>query len=199
VVRRGTAGLSALGERPDGDAIVSNVPGLVLAVVVADCVPVLLADARAGAAAAVHAGWRGTCQGVVKAAVEALVRECGSRPDDLLAAIGPSIGPNDYEVGEALLAEFAEAGHGASEVARWFGRTDAGRLSLDLWQATRDQLEAAGVRPGAIFTAGLSTASCPGCFESFRRDGAGAGRMAALVRVPEHTPGRDRQVGEPVF
>lgn len=168
---------------PDGDAVVSNQPGAVLAVVVADCVPILLVDPRAGAAAAIHAGWRGTCSGVAGAAVDAMASAWGTRAADLVAAIGPSIGPDDYEVGESLVTAFQDAGHGADAVDRWFSRT-AGKLSLDLWQATRDQLIAAGVRAEQIFTAGLSTWQHPGWLESYRRDGAAAGRLVAAVAVP---------------
>jgi YfiH family protein len=167
---------------PDGDAIVSNRAGAVLAVVVADCVPLLLADPRLGAAAAVHAGWRGTCAGVTGAAVAAMRQTWGSSPDDLVAAMGPSIGPDDYEVGETLIDAFRDAGHGAS-VDRWFSRRD-GTLRLDLWRANVEQLEAAGVRPDRVFTAGLSTAVHPSWLESYRRDGAAAGRLVAAIVVP---------------
>jgi YfiH family protein len=171
--------------KPDGDALVSNVPGLVLAVLVADCVPILLADARTGAAGAAHAGWRGTCAGIAPAVVETMAERFGARPEDLVAAIGPSIGPDDYEVGDSLLADFAAAGHDRAALARWFCRGDAGgRLRLDLWQANRDQLIAAGVDSARIHVCGLSTFHHPAWFESYRRDGPGAGRMAAVVRVP---------------
>ncbi len=183
VVRAGDPASMDAAVLPDGDALVSNVPGVVLAVVVADCVPVLIVDPRVGAAAAVHAGWRGTAAGIVSAAVEALAEHWGSRPADMLAAIGPSIGPDDYDVGEALIDAFREAGHGES-VDRWFSRTDD-RLRLDLWRANRDQLEAAGVPAGNIVSAHLSTAAHPGWLESYRRDGARAGRLVAAVVVPQ--------------
>ena len=183
VLQRGEVTAAARGERPDGDAIVSNEPGLVLAVMVADCVPILLADRRSGAAGAVHAGWRGTCARVAPAAVERLITEFGTRPDDVIAAIGPSIGPDDYEVGEALVAAFRSAGHGPEDVARWFIRRSS-RLHLDLWSANRDQLVAVGVSPDRIFTCGLSTRAHPEVFDSYRSDGERAGRMAALIRVP---------------
>ena len=171
----------ATGRLPDGDAIVSNAAGAVLAVVVADCVPLLMADARIGAAAAVHAGWRGTCAGVATSAVEAMRAAFGTRPDDLHVAIGPSIGPADYQVGETVVEAFRAAGHGGS-FERWFSR--AGGLRLDLWQANLDQLETAGVRRDRIAVAGLSTAAHPGWLESFRRDGAAAGRLVAAIVVP---------------
>jgi len=117
------------------------------------------------------------------AAVERLTTEFGTRPDDVVAAIGPSIGPDDYEVGEALVDAFRSAGHGPEEVARWFIRRSS-RLHLDLWSANRDQLVTAGVSPDRIFTCGLSTCAHPEVFDSYRSDGERAGRMAALIVVP---------------
>jgi polyphenol oxidase len=184
VVRRGDVGVTTTSERPDGDAIVSDAPGLALAVVVADCVPILLADREGRAVAAIHAGWRGTCAGIATAAVEAMSRAFGTRPADLVAAIGPSIGPGDYVVGESLVDAFIAAGHDHASVKRWFRRAPAAdALLLDLWGANRDQLERAGVRPESIHSSGLSTLAHPGWFESFRRDAGQAGRMIAVVRV----------------
>lgn len=183
VLRRGEVPEGAAEMRPDGDAIVSNQPGLVLAVMVADCVPILIVDRRQGAAAAVHAGWRGTCARVAPAAIDAMRREFGSHADDLLAAIGPSVGPDDYEVGEALLDAFKDAGHQSRDVDRWFTRSTA-KPHLDLWRASTDQLIAAGVKAERVFSCGLSTVAHPAVFDSYRVDGAKAGRMSALVVVP---------------
>jgi polyphenol oxidase len=183
VLKRGEVSDQAGELKPDGDAIASNQPGLVLAVVVADCVPVLIVDPVNGAAGAVHAGWRGTCAQVAPAAVAAMQRHFGTNPADLLAAIGPSVGPQDYEVGESLLEAFAKAGHSAEHLDRWFIRTTP-RPHLDLWRANGDQLAAAGLRRDRIFTSGLSTVTHPSVFESYRVDGERAGRMAGLIVVP---------------
>lgn len=183
VLRRGDVTETAPDLRPDGDAIVSNEAGLILAVMVADCVPILVVDPVIGAAAAVHAGWRGTCARVAPAAVEAMRREFGSRPADLIAAIGPSAGPDDYEVGGSLREAFRDAGHDARDLERWFIPTTP-KPHLDLWRANADQLAAAGVAPDRIHTCGLSTVSHPGVFDSYRVDGERAGRMAGLVVVP---------------
>ena len=183
MLRRGDVPDGAAAMRPDGDAIASNQPGLVLAVMVADCVPILLVDRKQGAAAAVHAGWRGTCARVAPAAIEVMRREFGSDPKDLIAAIGPSVGPDDYEVGDAVIDAFKAAGHGSGAVDRWFIRSTA-RLHLDLWRANADQLAAAGVNESRVFTCGLSTVAHATVFDSYRVHGEKAGRMAALVVVP---------------
>ena len=173
---------------PDGDAIVSNVEGATLAVLVADCVPILIADPDSGAVGAVHAGWRGTCASVVKAAVESMIREFDANPSTMVAAIGPSVGPDDYEVGDSLIEAFKAAGHDDRDIERWFRRAP-GKLRLDLWSANRDQLIAAGLTADHIDLCGLSTLPHPDVFASYRRDGERAGRMAALIRVPSHAGG----------
>ena len=183
ILKKGEVPTGAHQQRPDGDAIVSNEPGLALAVMVADCVPILLCDPSRGAAAAIHAGWRGTCARVVHSAVKAMQREFGCDPADLLAAIGPSVGPADYQVGESLIASFLEAGHSRSRVDTWFNRRRA-RLFLDLWAANTDQLIESGIEAGRIFLCGLSTVSRPDIFDSYRVEGEDAGRMAAIIVVP---------------
>lgn len=183
VLRRGEVPKDAAAMRPDGDAVASNHPGLVLAVMVADCVPILIVDRRQGAAAAVHAGWRGTCARVGPTAIDAMRREFGTRPDDMIAAIGPSVGPDDYEVGDAVRDAFRSAGHDSRDLDRWFIRSTA-KPHLDLWKANADQLVAAGMKADRVLACGLSTVAHPDVFDSYRVDGEKAGRMAALVVVP---------------
>ena len=183
ILKRGAMPDGAANMRPDGDAVVSNQPGLALAVMVADCNPILVVDPTRGAAAAIHAGWRGTCARVGPAAIDTMRREFGSDPSDLIAAIGPSVGPDDYEVGESLLDAFAEAGHSRADIDRWFIRSKP-RPHLDLWAANRDQLAAAGLRDDHIYICGLSTVSHPDVFDSYRVAGEKAGRMAGIIVVP---------------
>jgi polyphenol oxidase len=167
---------------PEADIVVSNDPCVALAVQVADCVPLLIADRSTGAVAAAHAGWRGTAANVAATTVAALAREFGSRPADLLVAQGPSIGPCCYTVGEELVGEFRRSGFG-DVVDRWFGLDADGRLRLDLWTANRDQLVQAGVPPAHIHQSQLCTSSHPGVFASYRRDGKGTGRIAGVIRA----------------
>jgi YfiH family protein len=188
VLKRGDATAEALLERPEADAIVSNEPGLALVVLVADCVPMVIADPQTGAAGCVHAGWRGTSAGVATATIDALRREFGSAPETLIAAIGPSIGPCCYEVGDELVDAFRRDGHAPADVARWFSRVRGsgrgGSLRLDVALANRDQLIAAGMRPDRVFACGLCTRTHRDIFDSYRADGDRAGRMAGVVRVP---------------
>ena len=171
------------GARPEADAIVSDVAGLVLAVQAADCVPLLLADSRTGAVAAVHAGWRGSAQQLSRAAIDALAREFGTKPADLIAAVGPSIGPCCYVVGAELIDAFRQTGATDDELARWFVRGSDGTLRLDLWTATHEQLVAAGLDAGHIHLCRLCTKTHAGIFDSYRADGPNAGRLAALIRA----------------
>jgi polyphenol oxidase len=162
VAAGGRAGL--LGE---GDALLENQPGGVVAVKTADCIPILLVDACRRAVAAVHAGWRGTAAHIAADAVAAMGRRFGTRPEDLHAAIGPGIGKCCYEVGAEVAAQFG-----------WQGRGH-----IDLPAANRRQLEEAGVTPERIYASNLCTMCGGGEFDSFWRDGAAAGRMYSFAGI----------------
>ena len=169
------------GPRPRADGLMTRDPSLLLTIRIADCVPLLLADTRLGAVAAVHAGWRGTAAGIAAVAVARLRDTYGSDPTDLVAAIGPSIGPCCYTVGEDVRDAFRTSGHGEDSIGRWF-RTGS-RLRLDLWSANRDQLTAAGVAEDTVFVSGLCTTCHPRWFYSYRREGAAAGRLVGFIRA----------------
>jgi YfiH family protein len=139
-------------------------------VLVADCLPVLLCDRAATVVAAVHAGWRGLSAGVVEAAV-AVMR---AAPADLLAYIGPGIGPRAYEVGTEVRDAFLARDPGAEEA---FARRPGGKFLADLAALARRRLAACGVRQ--VYGGGYCTASDPRFF-SFRRDRI-TGRMAGLI------------------
>ena len=209
VVRRnGDSHRSEKGAVPvsEADALVSDDPRRALGVRVADCVPILMADRHSGAVAAVHAGWRGTAVGAVRAAVDAMRTEFATRARDLIVAIGPSIRSCCYEVGPELRAAFAGAGHEAAAIDRWFAKGKRDRWQLDVVRANRDQLRAAGVAATQIHDSGLCTL-CENAaasrfddrriglaastdrprreddaFHSYRREGAHAGRMLAVIR-----------------
>jgi YfiH family protein len=146
-------------------------------------VPVLLADRRTGAVAAIHAGWKGTAAGAVMVAVESLKSMYGTAPPDIVAAVGPSIGPCCYEVGTDLASHFSSH----AEAATWF--TSEARPHLNLWRATHDQLARVEVPPEHIHVVALCTFDHPALFHSYRRDAASAGRLVAAIRsAPGRTP-----------
>lgn len=152
----------------EADAIVTDAVGLPIAVLVADCVPVYLVDPVRRAVGIVHAGWRGTMEDVVGAAVETMRKTWGADPDDLHALIGPSAGPCCYEVSEELAETFRQAGLEAH-----------GRL-VDLWTSNARRLEARGVR--RIHTSGLCTI-CTNRFHSHRK-GSLARNLAVVALKP---------------
>jgi YfiH family protein len=180
VVRRGDAGAWTT---PEADAVVSDDPAAAIAVRVADCAPVLVADRRLGVVAAIHAGWRGTMQGIAAAGVKGLMEEMGSKPVDLVAAIGPCLGPCCGEVGPDVVEAFRAAGHSAHAVDRWFSEGASGRPYLDLWQANRDQLTTIGVPEESVFVAGLCSKTYAGLMHSYRAEGAKAGRMVGIIKA----------------
>ncbi len=167
-----------------GDAVVCTDPSRVVAVAVADCVPVLIADRDHRVVAAVHAGWRGTAAGIVSAAIAA-IRSEGIAPERLVAAIGPSIGPCCYQVDEPVRDALVPR---HSLAARWLTPDGERRWKLDLWDANRSALIEAGVPADAIHLARLCTFDHPAMCHSYRRDGPRAGRMFAAIRLG--APGR---------
>jgi YfiH family protein len=194
VVRRAEGGAGGSKEqdprcgRPEADALVSDDQHTAIAVRAADCVPLLMADRRRGVVAAVHAGWRGTAANAAPAAVQALAREFGTEPRDLVVAIGPSIGPCCYEVGSELVDAFAAAGHERHLIQRWFatpppprGSRDRPALRLDVAGANRDQLVIAGVDEHNIHMSGLCTAMHLDVLTSYRAEKEKAGRMAGVI------------------
>jgi YfiH family protein len=152
-----------------GDALLEDRPGTVIAIKTADCMPILLVDERHRAVAAVHAGWRGTVARIASGAVEAMRRRFGTEPRDVHAAIGPGIGKCCYQVGP--------------EVAVQFGERDRAYISLS--DANRGQLLEAGVTPGRIYASNLCTMCLTREFHSFRRDGDAAGRLYSFAGITE--------------
>lgn len=160
--------------RPEADAAVAEEPGIMLGIETADCQPVLLVDPVARRVAAAHAGWRGTVAGVTRAAALALVAR-GSRPSDIVAALGPSIGPCCYEVGPELQDAFGPDG------AVFFRPGPRGKPHLDVRAANVRQLEAAGIPPHQIHHIADCTMCRADLYHSYRREGRGAGRMISYV------------------
>jgi polyphenol oxidase len=191
----------AAGEPSKGDASVTNRTRLLLGIQTADCVPILLVDPKKRAVAAVHAGWRGTLARIVEKTVGRMRLEFASRPHDLLAAIGPSIGPCCYEVAADFVskftAQFADAADYFDEARsgeepnplQWLNMAPPGHqpppknVHLDLRAASRSQLLAAGLRPQNIFVSDLCTGCRTDLFFSYRKEGPQSGRTMSVIGI----------------
>ncbi|WP_449421702.1 peptidoglycan editing factor PgeF [Rhodanobacter lindaniclasticus] len=156
---------------PQADAAVSHIPGTVLAILTADCLPVLFCAEDGSEIGAAHAGWRGLAAGVL----EATLTQLETPPARLLAWLGPCIGAASYEVGEEVRSAFMASDAAAAD---GFVATRAGHWRCDLAALARRRLQAAGVR--RIHGGGFDTLADPR-FYSYRRDGARSGRFASLV------------------
>jgi len=184
-----------------GDASITNHPGLLLAIQTADCVPILLVDPKKHAIAAIHAGWRGTLARIAANTIGKMQMHFGTNPRDLLAAIGPSIGPCCYEVGTEVatqfLSQFAEAPEWFDEFRtgdepnpiQWLNMMPPGHqpspknVLLDLRKANRSQLLAAGLRSPNISVSDLCTACRPDLLFSYRKEAAQSGRLMSVIGI----------------
>jgi YfiH family protein len=192
-------------ERPwKGDGVMTGEPGLLLGVQTADCIPVLVADRKRHAVAAFHAGWRGTVKRIVETGVGRMRLQYGSRPEDLVAAIGPGIGACCYAVGEEVFSSFQSQFAYAAELFREVyltgpvqakypmlfltqrapGHSPLGpSLHLNLVEANRRQLLDAGLKPRSIKAVGGCTNCHPELFFSHRASQGRAGRMLSVIGI----------------
>ena len=184
-----------------GDASATNRPGLLLGVRTADCAPVLVVDPKKRVVAAIHAGWRGTLARIVTKTIGQMQMEFGCRAQDLLAAIGPTIGGCCYEVGTEVAAAFAAKFVNASDFfdelrtgdepnpLQWLNMMPPGhqpppnKVLLDLKKANRVQLVEAGVREENIFVTELCTSCDVDRLFSYRKEGAASGRLMGVVGI----------------
>ena len=165
---------------PECDGLITARPGVALAVKTADCVPLFFVDPVRRVIGAAHAGWRGTALGMAGRMVDALAAGFGSHPADLLAVIGPAVGPCCYQVDQPVRGAFAA--HAGAE--RFLSPCPGeGRWMLDLALANRLQIEARGVPGGSILCAGLCTACCPDLFFSHRGSSGCTGRQVNLLML----------------
>jgi YfiH family protein len=192
------------GSPPKGDGLMTDHPGILLGIQTADCIPVLVADRKRKAVAAFHAGWRGTVKRIVETGIGRMQLEFGSRPEDLVAAIGPGIGACCYAVGEEVLSEFESQFTYGSELFREVYDADPVRakypmlfltqrapghspigpsLHVDLIEANRRQLLAAGLDTDDIQVVGTCTNCHPELFFSHRASRGRCGRMMSLIGI----------------
>jgi polyphenol oxidase len=188
---------------PQGDALITREPGVLLVVQTADCVPILLADPKRRAIAAIHSGWRGTVRRIAAKALGRMQMDFGTKPGDVVAALGPGIGQSCYEVGSEVAAEFQARFPNARDWFEgpfdrladsdndpnwlpWLTMKPPGhpppppRVHLDLIAANRAILEAAGIPARNISSSGFCTACRSDLFFSFRKERS-TGRMMAAI------------------
>ncbi len=159
-----------------GDAMISNTPGLLMLMRFADCVPILFFDPVKNAAGIAHAGWKGTVKEVVIAVVNELKSQFGTNPADLLTGIGPSIGPDHYEIGDEVIEEVKRTFHNNWDQVLIIGPDS---VKLDLWEANKISLRNAGVKH--IETAEICTACSVKDWYSHRAENGITGRFAAVI------------------
>lgn len=184
VVGQEGAGRGALDKSsrlPDTDALVTNVPGICLMALSADCVPILLYDPCRQVIAAVHAGWRGTVADIAGETIESMKKNFGCLPENILVGIGPSIGVCCFEVNRDVADFFTDKFEGNSEIVR-NGKT-AGKYHVDLWEANRHILLSKGITPEHVEMAGICTVCSSENLFSYRRDGKAAGRFGAGIAL----------------
>ncbi len=173
---------SSVSRRPPADALITDAPAAAVAVAVADCMPILMFDPRAGAVAAVHAGWRGLAAGVIENSVAALTSTYGSDPGDLLIGIGPAIGPCCFEVGAEVIEAFEERGYGAEVRVPEAGGP---RPYANLGAGAAAILRRLAVPESQIADAAVCTQCNSDWLWSYRADGEAAGRMVCGIALGE--------------
>ena len=170
------------------DALITDMPGVAISVRTADCIPVLLYDPVNRAIAAVHDGWRGTVQRLSQKVIARMQSRYGTNPADLMAVIGPGIGPESFQVGQEVADAFASAGFPMDQILKDCGpkaptvdNPMAGGLHIDLWRANQWLLEESGVK--SIETAGICTYLRNDRFFSARREGTKCGRIINCIKL----------------
>ena len=170
------------------DAFITDLPGVAIGVRTADCVPILLYDPRNRVIAAIHSGWKGTVQKVAAKTIGILETRFKTAPEDLLAVIGPSIGPESFQVGEEVVTYFKDAGFPLSRIWSFHGTGDGSPMSgghhIDLWQANRWILHECGLRDENIRNPEIDTYTDPS-FYSARREGIACGRNINAIKIWE--------------
>ena len=170
----GSGALSYADTVAETDALITNLPNVPLLLFYADCVPILLADPVTGAIGLAHAGWRGTAACIAKKTVHAMIEAFGVTPENLLGAVGPSIGPCCYEVDDAVKEKMPD-------YSQFFTDKENGKYWLDLWQVNQQQLLEAGLLQEHISVAGICTNDNPELFCSYRYENGKTGRMGVCL------------------
>lgn len=165
----------------EADGLITSIPGIILTVYTADCIPVLLYDPKRRVAAALHAGWRGTAAGIVTVAVGQMASVYGTDPADILAAVGPGIGPDCFETHEDVPNALTAAM--AMNVLPFIRLKENGKFAVDLKSINAKRLELAGVLPSHIAVCADCTCTLVEKYWSHRRQGTQRGSMASMIEL----------------
>ena len=162
------------------DALLTNQRGIAIAVLTADCVPIVLVDPKRMAVGIIHAGWRGTLLGIAPKVLDAMIANFGSHPEDLLVAIGPSIGECCYEVDEAVMGPFRSSGWNWQDFSRPKGND---KWHLNLAQANIDQMRARGISEDRCCWVRVCTRCNNDILFSYRAEGTGVGEQISFIQL----------------
>ncbi len=164
----------------DVDGLMTDIPGIILSTAYADCTPLMFIDEKKKVIASVHSGWKGTVGGIGEEAVKMMIKEYGSDIKDIKAGIGPTIGPESFEVGEEVYIEFKKV---FKDMEKIVSKRKGEKYYLNLWEANKQVLLRAGLREENIFIDDHCTFINEDLFYSYRRDKGITGRMAAMIMI----------------
>lgn len=173
-------GISVLNDINNTDGLMTNIPGIPLITFYADCVPLFFLDRKNKAIAVVHSGWKGTVLKIGAKTIRQMTETYGTKPEDCLVGIGPSIGPECFEVGSEVAQEFKDSFDNWNEFIKPFG---IDKFKIDLWKANKLMLMDMGVPENNITISGFCTKCNEDLFFSYRRDKGRTGSMSAIMEV----------------
>lgn len=169
-----------IGQRTDGDALITNVPNVPLLIFTADCVPIAIIDKKNKAIGLAHAGWRGTYDQIAKKTIQKMISNYNTNPKDLICIIGPSIGPCCYEVSKDLVEKFNINFTNSNEK---FYKIESGRYKLDLWKVNEYILKESGVKDENIINLKLCTSCNSDKFHSYRKHNQTPERIGTILQI----------------
>ncbi|HYF75027.1 MAG TPA: peptidoglycan editing factor PgeF [Candidatus Nitrosocosmicus sp.] len=176
-------GISVPNDITNTDGLMTNIPGIPLITFYADCVPLFFLDKRNRAIAVTHSGWRGTVKKIGAKTVRQMAEVYGTRPEDCLIGIGPSIGAECFEVGPEVAQEFMDSFAGWEEFVKPYGSE---KYKIDLWQANKRMLMALGVPEANITISGFCTMCNEDLLFSYRRDKGRTGSLSAIMELKDN-------------
>ncbi len=169
-----------IGQKKDGDALITNIPNVPLLIFTADCVPIAIIDKKNKAIGLAHAGWRGTYDAIAKKTIEKMTKNYNTNPEDLVCIIGPSIGPCCYEVSKELVEKFNMNFTNSTEK---FYRIEEGKYKLDLWRVNEYIIKESGVKDENIINLNICTSCNSDKFHSYRKHNQTPKRIGTILQI----------------